>query len=106
MRGKNRNPARSSLAAVNLSDLERLDVTAEAGLDDYRAAKLLARKDRFVKVLGNGTLSKKLTVSAHAFSVSAKNAIEKAGGKTVVLPMPERKGAKPRAERTKSKPKN
>jgi len=38
-----------------------------------------------IKVLGNGTLNKKLTVKAHKFSASAKEAIENAGGTTEVI---------------------
>jgi large subunit ribosomal protein L15 len=47
-------------------------------------------KGRFdqLKLLGDGELTKKLTVSAHRFSESAKEKIEKAGGKVVVLPGP------------------
>jgi large subunit ribosomal protein L15 len=42
-----------------------------------------------IKVLGEGELKKKLTVSAHAFSASAREKIEKAGGTVVVLNPPE-----------------
>jgi len=48
----------------------------------------LLRKKDLVKVLGRGTLSTKLTVSAHGFSASAKAAIEAAGGSVTVLDKP------------------
>lgn len=43
------------------------------------------KKGMFVKILGDGILSKKFTVSAHAFSASALQAIEKAGGKALII---------------------
>jgi large subunit ribosomal protein L15 len=69
---------------VNLSDLDRFEagaaVTPEA-LSDLR----LARKNRPVKILGDGKIQKALTVSAHKFSASAKAGIEAAGGRCEVL---------------------
>ena len=47
--------------------------------------KRLIKKGDLVKVLGDGVINKKLTVTAHAFSGSAKEKIEKAGGKTVLI---------------------
>jgi large subunit ribosomal protein L15 len=49
------------------------------------AARGLVRRNQPVKVLGQGTLSKALTVKAHAFSESAKAAIGKAGGSAEVM---------------------
>jgi len=71
--------------AVNVGDLERFD----AGKVDEQAlrdARLVQGRDVRIKVLGEGDVTKKLTVSAHAFSASAKEKIEKAGGSVVVLP--------------------
>jgi len=69
---------------VNLSDLDRFEagaaVTPEA-LSDQR----LTRKNRPVKILGDGKIQKALTVSAHKFSASAKAGIEAAGGRCEVL---------------------
>jgi large subunit ribosomal protein L15 len=65
---------------VNVSDLEaRFDTGAEVTPESLRAAGLAKRRDP-VKVLGRGEIQKKLTVRAHAFSASAKEKIEKAGG--------------------------
>ncbi|MFA6433454.1 MAG: 50S ribosomal protein L15 [Elusimicrobiales bacterium] len=47
--------------------------------------KRLIKKGELLKVLGDGVLNKKLTVKAHAFSGSAKEKIEKAGGKTELI---------------------
>jgi large subunit ribosomal protein L15 len=55
----------------------------------------LVHKHGLVKVLGRGELSRKLTVSAHAFSKSAAQAIEAAGGSVNVLPPPFGHGRPP-----------
>lgn len=71
-------------ATVNVSDLEKFEdgavVDAQALLD----AGILKKALDGVKVLGNGELTKKLTVNCAAFSASAKEKIEKAGGKAEV----------------------
>jgi len=70
--------------AVNVGDLERFD----AGKVDEQAlrdARLVQGRGVRIKVLGEGDVTKKLTVSAHAFSASAKEKIEKAGGSVVIL---------------------
>jgi len=70
---------------VNVGDFEKRfkgqtpvspQVLREAGL---------AKKSKWVKVLGDGELSQALTIQAHAFSATAKKKIEKAGGKIEVL---------------------
>jgi large subunit ribosomal protein L15 len=76
---------RTHTQAVNLKDLEaRFDSGADVTLEALKAAGLGTRKDIPVKILAKGELSKPLTVHAHKFSASAKEAIEGAGG-TVVL---------------------
>jgi large subunit ribosomal protein L15 len=72
---------RTRTQAVNLLDLEaRFDKGAEVTLDSLREHGLAKRKGVPVKVLGKGELSKPLTVQAHAFSKSAREKIEGAGG--------------------------
>jgi large subunit ribosomal protein L15 len=73
-------PFRTHTQPVNVSDLEaRFDAGAEVTPDALRAVGLAKRRHP-VKVLGRGELSKKLTVRAHAFSASAREKIEGAGG--------------------------
>jgi large subunit ribosomal protein L15 len=73
-------PFRTHTQPVNVSDLDsRFDADAEVTPETLRAAGLAKRRYP-VKVLGRGALSKKLTVRAHAFSASAREKIEKAGG--------------------------
>ena len=72
---------RTHTQPVNLRDLEaRFDAGAEVTLDALRDKGLAKRKGVPVKVLGQGELSKPLTVHAHAFSKSAREKIEGAGG--------------------------
>ena len=77
--------------AVNLSDLERFDDGATVDEAALRGARLVQGRDVRIKVLGSGEVTKKLNVSAHAFSQSAREKIEKAGGTIVVVapPSPE-----------------
>ena len=79
-------PFRTHTQAVNLQDLERrFEAGDEVTLEALKAKGLGSRKDVPVKVLAKGTLSKKLTVHAHKFSGAAKEAIEAAGGTTVLI---------------------
>ena len=77
-----KNHFRVEYKAVNLSVID--EVATTAGLDKVTVADLLAagkvRKNQLVKVLGEGTLSKKIDVVANAFSRSAEEAIVAAGG--------------------------
>ena len=88
-----KNPFRVEYNVVNLDTLEGFegDVVSPETL---RAAGLV-HKHGLVKVLGRGELTRRLDVSAHAFSRSAVAAIEAAGGRTEVLPPPFGHGRPP-----------
>lgn len=74
-------PFRTHTQPVNVSDLEsRFEAGAEVTLELMRSKGLATRKDVPVKVLAKGELSKALTVHAHAFSTTARERIEAAGG--------------------------
>ncbi|HYW80932.1 MAG TPA: 50S ribosomal protein L15 [Thermoguttaceae bacterium] len=76
-----------TVAIVNLSDLEtRFEDGAEVTPETLQAKDLAKGRYDVLKVLGNGDLTKKLKVSAHKFSRSALDKINKAGGETIVLP--------------------
>lgn len=82
-----KNVNRVEYKAINLSVLQKLaeDKGLEAiDVDTLIAAGFISKNDK-VKILGNGELSKKLNVKAHAFSKSAKEAIEKLEGTTEIL---------------------
>ena len=74
------NIFKKEYAVVNLADLERFDNGATVDETALRQAGLVKGRNDGIKVLGNGKLSKKLTVSATKFSATAKQAIEAAGG--------------------------
>ncbi len=88
-----RNPTATHYGGVNVGALGGLDAT-EIGPDEMRAAGLVRKREKLVKVLGGGELSKKLTVRAHAFSGSAKEKIEAAGGTVEVIAQSAEKAAK------------
>jgi large subunit ribosomal protein L15 len=69
---------------VNLSDLDRFEAGAAVTPETLTEMRL-ARRNRPVKILGDGKIQKALTVSAHKFSASAKAGIEAAGGRCEVL---------------------
>jgi len=66
---------------VNLSALNKFDDGATVNACDLLEKGILSKCEYGVKILGNGELTKKLTVRANKFSASAKEKIEKAGGK-------------------------
>jgi len=79
-------PFRTHTQPVNLGDLDaRFQDGADVTLETMRARGLATRKDVPVKVLAKGELAKALTVHAHAFSASARERIEAAGGTCVVV---------------------
>jgi large subunit ribosomal protein L15 len=79
-------PFRTHTQPVNLADLEdRFETGAEVTPDTLVQKGLATRKGVPVKVLARGELTKPLVVRAHAFSASAREAIEGAGGTATVL---------------------
>lgn len=84
LRGFN-NKWRVPFQPINVAALDRFDAGTEVTPDSLKEAGILKHLREPVKVLGNGDLSKKLTVSAHRFSESAKSKIEAAGGTCIVL---------------------
>ncbi len=91
-------PHRTSTVPVNLRDLERVfDDGAEATLEAMVEKGLIKNTRTDVKVLGQGELTKKLAVTAHSFSASAREKIEGAGGSVTALRPPrEEKKRRPR----------
>jgi large subunit ribosomal protein L15 len=78
------NLFRKEFQIVNLADLGRCEGT-EITPETLKAAGLIKKADRPVKVLGNGEVEKALTVKAAAFSKPARAKLEKAGGKAEVI---------------------
>lgn len=79
------NISRKEYTIVNLDTLNKFEDGSEVTLEVLIDAGLVKKVNDGLKVLGEGTLEKKLVVKANKFSKSAQEAIEKAGGKVEVL---------------------
>ena len=73
------------IEAINVSALERFDNDTEVTIDTLIETGIIMSVKDGVKILGNGELTKKLTVKANAFSEGAKAKIEAVGGKAEVI---------------------
>lgn len=94
--GFNNAQFRTSYQVVNVSDLEtRFESAGHVTPASLEEVGLIRDRDDLVKVLGDGKLTKKLTVEAHRFSASATSKIEEVGGTTKWLgPKPKKKFVK------------
>ena len=79
----NRNT--KEIIAINMSRLEVFEDGATVTIDAMKEVGIIKNPKDGVKILGNGELTKKLTVQANAFSASAKEKIESLGGKAEVI---------------------
>ena len=85
-------PFRTHTQGVNVRDLERVfDAGSEVTPESLKATRLIRSIRIDVKILGEGELTKKLTVSAHGFSKTAREKIEGAGGTATLLREPKLK---------------
>ena len=73
------------IVAINVSDLNRFEDGAEVTAEALKEAGIVKNSRDGIKILGNGELSKKLTVKVNAASKSAIEKIEAAGGKVEVI---------------------
>ncbi len=80
-------PVRTVYGAVNVGELQKAE-GSDIGPEELRAAGLVRKRDRLVKILGEGELDRKVTVRAHAFSGSARGKIEAAGGTAELIAGP------------------
>lgn len=79
------NHFRKEYQIVNVSDLERLEGIEKVTPEVLYEKRLVRKKSMPVKILGNGEITKKFEISAHAFSESARTKIESVGGKAITL---------------------
>lgn len=79
------NINRKQYSIVNLDKLNEFEDGTEVTPELLLETGVVSRLNAGIKVLGNGTIDKKLTVKAHDFSKAAKEAIVTAGGKTEVI---------------------
>jgi large subunit ribosomal protein L15 len=87
-------PFRTYSQPVNVSALSRFDAGTEVTPELLKEAGLIRSTRKDVKILGNGELSVKLTVSAHGVSAAAREKIEAAGGTVTLLREPKVRKAK------------
>jgi len=93
-------PHRTSTAPVNVAALEeRFDAGAEVTPESLVEKGVLKNTRTDVKILGNGDLKKKLAVTVHAVSATAREKIEAAGGSITLLREPKERKPKRRLER-------
>jgi large subunit ribosomal protein L15 len=81
------NIFRVEYTVINLTRIASVAVekgVSEIGLDDYKKLGLASSKKALIKILGNGELTSAISISAHKFSKSAQEKIEKAGGKALL----------------------
>jgi large subunit ribosomal protein L15 len=97
-------PHRTIMAAVNVRDLERFDAGAEVTPQLLAGAGLIRNARTEVKILGQGDLTKKLVVTAHAFSATAREKIEGAGGSVTALKEPKVKRRRRKTSRPEPGP--
>jgi len=74
------NIFKEAIAIVNIGDLDRFEDGATVDRQALLDAGLIKKKDSLVKLLGNGDLSKKLTIALYKVSAGARQKIEAAGG--------------------------
>jgi len=79
------NPFRKEWSVVNLGDLSAFPEGAVVDVEGLKSSGLVKKVAFGVKILGDGEISRPLTVRAHAFSLAAKKKIEAAGGKAEVI---------------------
>jgi large subunit ribosomal protein L15 len=93
-------PHRTSTVPVNVRDLDRFDEGAEVTPETLAQIGLIRNTRVDVKILGHGDLKKKLTVTAHFFSASAREKIEGAGGSVTALKEVKQKRRRKKAATT------
>jgi len=99
-------PFRTSTIPVNVAALDRFDAGAEVTPESLVEAGVIKNTKVDVKILGNGEITKKLTVRVHAISATAREKIEQAGGTVDLLRPPKRKKpVKPTSQQTVAKSK-
>ena len=87
-------PFRTFTQAVNVRDLERFETGDEVTPETLKAKGLIRSVKKDVKLLGSGDLTKKLTITVHAASQTAREKVEAAGGSLTVLREPKQRKPK------------
>lgn len=80
-----RNIFAKKVVSINVSDIEIFEHGSIVGIEDIIGSGLVKKRFDKIKILGSGSITKKLTVRAHLFSKTAMEKIKNAGGKTEVV---------------------
>jgi large subunit ribosomal protein L15 len=70
---------------VNVESLNRFDANTEVGPKELKNAGLIGSEIEMIKILGNGKLTRIITIKAHKVSTSAKKKMEEAGAKLIII---------------------
>src|SRR3954468_24475012 len=97
-------PFRTYTQPVNLRDLDRFEAGEEVTPESLKAKRLIRSIRKDVKLLGIGDLTKKLSISVHAASASAREKVEAAGGTLTLLKEPKVKKARHRKAKAPASP--
>jgi large subunit ribosomal protein L15 len=98
-----KNAFSTNWATVNVESLKRFDANSSVDITVLTGARLVNGAFDKLKILGDGELDRALTVRAHAFSASAKEKIEQAGGKIELIEPPPDIKAKKKADKKADK---
>ncbi len=104
--GNSNLPFRDEYTIINIDDLAPFEAGSQVTPDELVKQKLMTRSqaDGLIKVLGNGEVSRALTVRAHKFSASAREKIEAAGGTVEIIPRKVYEKTKRRKDENKKTP--
>lgn len=80
-----KNRFRKSYGVLNVAVLDNIDYEGVIDIEFLQSKGLIRKRDNLVKILGNGEISRAVTVKVHAISKSAREKIEKAGGKVEII---------------------
>jgi len=103
-RGFNNKKFATRFVPINVEMLKRFESGAEIKIEDYKNKGIVKNYKDGIKILGGGEIDRPLTVTAHRFSKSAREKIEKAGGKCIEL-LPAKDKSKKEPTTDKDNPK-
>jgi len=96
------NPFRVEYAIINVGDLDRIDPKEPVSLESLLASGTLKDARDGLKILGDGDLTKAISIRAHKVSAQAREKIEKAGGKIELIELVPRKTPQQRKAQEKA----
>ncbi|NPA95140.1 MAG: 50S ribosomal protein L15 [Thermodesulfobacteria bacterium] len=80
-----KNPFRKSFGVVNVESIAKIDYDGVIDIDVLKSKGLVKKREKYVKLLGNGEITKAVQIKVHAISKTAKEKIEGAGGSVELI---------------------